>query len=135
MMDPNNGDILSMAGKRIDLETNKIQDFAIGAFTTQYEMGSAVKGATVLAGYQSGLPHYKTFVDAPLVFKGKTRKQSWTQMGAITELTALQRSSNVYMFHVAMHIAGINYRPYGTLPAGLDDIKKCGTTMPNSVWV
>ena len=30
-------------------------------------------------------------------------------MGAITELTALQRSSNVYMFHVAMHIAGITY--------------------------
>ncbi len=88
MMDPNNGDILSMAGKRIDLETNKTQDFAIGSFTTQYEMGSSVKGATVLAGYQSGLPHYKTFVDAPLVFKGDTKKQSWTQMGAITELTA-----------------------------------------------
>lgn len=135
MMDPNNGDILSMAGKRIDLETNKIQDFAIGAFTTQYEMGSSVKGATVLAGYQSGLPHYKTFVDAPLVFKGDTKKQSWTQMGAITELTALQRSSNVYMFHVAMHIAGITYVPHGTLPAGLDDIKKCATTTPNSVWV
>ncbi|MED0772838.1 penicillin-binding protein 2 [Bacillus siamensis] len=124
MMDPNNGDILSMAGKRIDLETNKIQDFAIGAFTTQYEMGSAVKGATVLAGYQSGLPHYKTFVDAPLKFKDGTEKQSWTQMGTITELTALQRSSNIYMFHVAMHIAGITYIPNGTLPAGLDDIKK-----------
>ncbi len=36
-------------------------------------MGSSVKGATVLAGYQSGLPHYKTFVDAPLVFKGDTK--------------------------------------------------------------
>lgn len=67
MMDPNNGDILSMAGKKIDLKTNKIEDYAIGAFTTQYEMGSAVKGATVLAGYQDGIPHYKYYVDAPML--------------------------------------------------------------------
>lgn len=97
-------------------------------------MGSSVKGATVLAGYQSGLPHYKTFVDAPLKFKDGTEKHSWTQMGTITELTALQRSSNIYMFHVAMHIAGITYVPHGTLPAGLDDIKK-NAQLLRPIWL
>lgn len=94
MMDPNNGDILSMAGKKIDLETNKIQDYAIGAFTTQYEMGSAVKGATVLAGYQDGIPHYKYFVDMPLYFAGNGNKpkKSYMNMGTINELTALQKA-------------------------------------------
>lgn len=93
MMDPNNGDILSMAGKKIDLKTNKIEDYAIGAFTTQYEMGSAVKGATVLAGYQDGIPHYKYFVDTPLYLAGygNKPKKSYMNMGTINELTALQK--------------------------------------------
>ncbi|KAF1681346.1 penicillin-binding protein [Bacillus sp. SKDU12] len=124
MMDPNNGDILSMAGKKIDLKTNKIQDYAIGAFTTQYEMGSAVKGATVLAGYQDGIPHYKYFLDAPMYLGTNLIKKSYTNMGTINELTALQRSSNVYMFNVAMHIAGITYKPRGSLPADQKDLLK-----------
>ncbi|MED1542155.1 penicillin-binding protein 2 [Bacillus inaquosorum] len=124
MMDPNNGDILSMAGKKIDLETNKIQDYAIGAFTTQYEMGSAVKGATVLAGYQDGIPHYKYFLDAPMLLGTNLIKKSYTNMGTINELTALQKSSNVYMFNVAMHIAGVTYRPHGSLPADQQDLLK-----------
>ncbi|PSA99098.1 penicillin-binding protein [Bacillus halotolerans] len=124
MMDPNNGDILSMAGKKIDLATNKIQDYAIGAFTTQYEMGSAVKGATVLAGYQDGIPHYKYFHDAPMHLGRKLIKKSYTNMGTINELTALQKSSNVYMFNVAMHIAGVTYKPYGSLPADQKDLLK-----------
>ncbi|WP_024573419.1 MULTISPECIES: peptidoglycan D,D-transpeptidase FtsI family protein [Bacillus] len=126
MMDPNNGDILSMAGKKIDLKTNKIEDYAIGAFTTQYEMGSAVKGATVLAGYQDGIPHYKYFVDTPLYLAGygNKPKKSYMNMGTINELTALQKSSNVYMFNVAMHIAGVTYKPYGPLPADQKDLNK-----------
>ncbi|MBL4964745.1 penicillin-binding transpeptidase domain-containing protein [Bacillus halotolerans] len=124
MMDPNNGDILSMAGKKIDLATNKIQDYAIGAFTTQYEMGSAVKGATVLAGYQDGIPHYKYFHDAPMHLGRNLIKKSYTNMGTINELTALQKSSNVYMFNVAMHIAGVTYKPYGPLPADQKDLLK-----------
>ncbi|WP_458105822.1 penicillin-binding protein 2 [Bacillus sp. PK3-037] len=124
MMDPNNGDILSMAGKKIDLATNKIQDYAIGAFTTQYEMGSAVKGATVLAGYQDGIPHYKYFHDAPMHLGTNLIKKSYTNMGTINELTALQKSSNVYMFNVAMHIAGVTYKPHGSLPADQKDLLK-----------
>lgn len=124
MMDPNNGDILSMAGKKIDLKTNKIEDYAIGAFTTQYEMGSAVKGATVLAGYQDGIPHYKYYVDAPMLLGTNLIKKSYTNMGTINELTALQKSSNVYMFNVAMHIAGVTYKPHGSLPADQNDLLK-----------
>ena len=72
MMDPNNGDILSMAGKRI--VDGKITDYAIGAFTTQYEMGSAVKGATVLAGYQDGMPHGQSYLDQELSFAGELKR-------------------------------------------------------------
>ncbi|MDA1475758.1 peptidoglycan D,D-transpeptidase FtsI family protein [Bacillus changyiensis] len=125
MMDPNNGDVLSMAGKQI--VDGKITDYAIGTFTTQYEMGSAVKGATVLAGYQDGMPHGQYYTDnGKLVFSGDLKKGSWKTggFGPINEVTALQKSSNIYMFYVAMRIAGLTYKPHGPLPADLEDLKK-----------
>lgn len=124
MMDPNNGDILSMAGKRII--DGKITDYSIGAFTTQYEMGSAVKGATVLAGYQDGMPHGQSYFDnGKLTFAGPVEKGSYTtSIGWANEVRALEKSSNVYMFYVAMRMAGITYKPGGPLPANLEDLNK-----------
>lgn len=43
MMDPYNGDILSMVGKRYN--DGEVLNYDVGAFTSQYEMGSTVKGA------------------------------------------------------------------------------------------
>ena len=58
LMDPHTGEIITMAGKRIgkDEETGKteMQDFALGNITTSYNVGSAVKGATILTGYKTG---------------------------------------------------------------------------------
>ncbi|MFN2745997.1 MULTISPECIES: peptidoglycan D,D-transpeptidase FtsI family protein [Bacillus] len=124
MMDPNNGDILSMAGKRI--VDGKITDYAIGTFTTQYEMGSAVKGATVLAGYQSGMPHGQHYLDTKLYFAGGVETGSYrgNSIGWTDEVRALEKSSNVYMFHVAMYIAGVTYKPHGALPADQEDLNK-----------
>ncbi|NPC92358.1 penicillin-binding protein 2 [Bacillus sp. WMMC1349] len=125
MMDPNNGDVLSMAGKQV--VDGKITDYAIGTFTTQYEMGSAVKGATVLAGYQDGMPHGQVYVDRPLKLKGYNKtKGSWrgNNIHAADEVEALQKSSNVYMFFVAMRMAGITYVENGPVPADLEDLKK-----------
>lgn len=80
----------------------------------------------MLAGYQDGIPHYKYFVDTPLYLAGygNKPKKSYMNMGTINELTALQKSSNVYMFNVAMHIAGVTYKPYGPLPADQKDLNK-----------
>lgn len=56
MMNPKNGEVLSMAGKQLVEENGetKVQDFALGTMTSSYPMGSTVKGATVLTGYQTG---------------------------------------------------------------------------------
>ena len=71
LMDPNTGEIKSLAGKRIvrDEETGKteMQDDALGTFTTTYNVGSAVKGATILTGYQTGVIGQELhFYDSPL---------------------------------------------------------------------
>lgn len=126
VMDPYQGDVLAMAGKQIDLNnrSGEMLDFAYGTFATQYEAGSTVKGATVLAGYQDGMPHGQTFNDTSLYFKGPIVKSSYSNLGRVSDLTALEKSSNVYMFNVAMRIADINYVPYGPFYASDEDFQK-----------
>ncbi|MFJ7467997.1 peptidoglycan D,D-transpeptidase FtsI family protein [Peribacillus frigoritolerans] len=116
MMDPNTGEILTMAGKKYekDSKTGKssIEDFALGNITTSYTMGSSVKGATVLTGYQQGAIQPGTyFYDTKLKIKGTKEKGSYSNFGNINDLTALKVSSNVYMFRTAINIAGAHYVP------------------------
>ncbi|MBU8855033.1 penicillin-binding protein [Priestia megaterium] len=119
MMDPHTGDILAMGGKQLvtDKQTGarKVQDFALGNMTTSYEVGSAVKGATVLAGLDSGAIQPGTvFYDAPMKF-GKTIKKSSHDMGATGIQKALEQSSNVFMYRTVLSMAGETYRPGGRL--------------------
>ncbi|HDX9587720.1 TPA: penicillin-binding protein 2 [Bacillus pseudomycoides] len=118
MMNPKNGEILSMAGKQFGEENGQrvINDYALGTMTSAYEMGSTVKGATVLTGYQTGaIKPGDVINDEPMKFKGTDWKKSWKTMGPINDLTALQQSSNVYMFKTAMKIAGVDYVYNGPL--------------------
>ncbi len=119
IMDPYNGDVLSMVGKMYS--EGKVLNFDYGAFATQYEMGSTVKGATVLAGYQFGISHGYYVYDTPVRLKGTKPKGSYRPLGSVNDITALQKSSNVYMFHIAMKIAGMNYYPGMSFPATLED--------------
>lgn len=123
LMNPNTGEILTMAGKRIakDSETGKqeMQDDALGNITTSYNAGSTVKGATILTGYQTGaINPGQVMVDAPMQIKGTPIKKSWKTLGAINDLMALRRSSNVYMFKTAISIGGGNYEYNQSLGIG-----------------
>ncbi|MFJ7953456.1 peptidoglycan D,D-transpeptidase FtsI family protein [Lysinibacillus sp. NPDC096418] len=117
MMDPNTGDILSMVGKKIekdpDTGKNVILDYAYGTFTTAYEAGSTVKAATVLTGYNQGVISMNTTLgDQPIKLAGTNPKSSiFNRNGYISmnDLMALERSSNSYMFQIAMLINGTPY--------------------------
>ncbi|EON71708.1 peptidoglycan D,D-transpeptidase FtsI family protein [Lysinibacillus sphaericus] len=117
MMNPNTGDILSMVGKKIekDPETGKniIVDYAYGSFTTAYEAGSVVKAATLLTGYNQGVITPNTVLgDEPIHLLGTPKKSSIFNRGgyiSMDGLTALERSSNVYMFKTALLINGTPY--------------------------
>ncbi|MED3719789.1 penicillin-binding protein 2 [Geobacillus stearothermophilus] len=119
MMNPKTGEVLAMAGKL--LQDGKFVDFAIGNITSAYTMGSTVKGATVLTGFQTGVLHPNTYIkDEPLYIKGTKQKKSWKTVGTINELTALKQSSNVYMFKTAIAIGGGVYRPNAPLRINLE---------------
>ncbi|WP_110114365.1 penicillin-binding protein 2 [Bacillus sp. CGMCC 1.16541] len=129
LMDPHTGEILTMAGKQyvIDSKTKKaeIRDFALGNMTTSYEMGSTVKGATILAGFDSGaIRPNQYFVDQPLKFASSPPKKSYVNMGSINDVTALQRSSNVYMFRTVMAMANASYVYDGPLRIGSSTFEK-----------
>ncbi|MFV2046016.1 peptidoglycan D,D-transpeptidase FtsI family protein [Metabacillus sp. YM-086] len=125
MMDPYQGDVLAMVGKQLDSKNrSKIIDYPYGTFTTQYEAGSTVKGATVLAGYQKGIPIGQGYYDTKLYFKGTPPKGSYRNLGYMTDLSALKLSSNVYMFYVALEIADIEYQKNGPLNVSSEDFQR-----------
>ncbi|RTQ86312.1 penicillin-binding transpeptidase domain-containing protein [Lysinibacillus telephonicus] len=117
MMNPNTGEILSIVGKKIekDSETGKnyVVDYSYGTFTTAYEVGSTVKAATLLMAYSEGVIKPGTYlVDQPIKLAGTEPKSSiFNRNGSIPmdDIKALERSSNSYMFQIAMMIAGTRY--------------------------
>jgi len=126
MLDPNNGEVLSLVGKQVvrDKESGKLEvrDYSFGTFTDVYEAGSTVKMATVLTGYQEGAVRIgETKIDEMLDISGTPRKSSifnpTFRKIPVTDIEAIGRSSNVYMFKTAIAIGGSTYRrgqPLGT---------------------
>nr|WP_045517642.1 penicillin-binding protein 2 [Neobacillus niacini] len=124
LINPHTGEILTMAGKQIakNEETNKqeMRDFALGNITTSYAVGSVVKGATILTGYNTGaIQPGSTHYDSPLLIKNTPPKSSWKNFGTINDLRALQVSSNVYMWKTVIEMAGGHYSPNKPLPLDL----------------
>ncbi|MEK4521719.1 penicillin-binding protein 2 [Psychrobacillus sp. FSL W7-1457] len=117
ILDPYTGDVLSLVGKRLVKENGKwaVQDYAYGAFKTGYELGSTVKPATVLTAYRENAISIGDYmVDEPIRIKGSAPKSSVFNRGSrirLNDLTALERSSNVYMFKIAYALAGKTYQP------------------------
>ncbi|WP_307473029.1 peptidoglycan D,D-transpeptidase FtsI family protein [Cytobacillus purgationiresistens] len=121
LSDPYSGEVLTMAGRKIvkDEETggSKMTDDALGNITSTYNVGSAVKGATILTGYNEGVISPGTvFNDRPLQIKGTPPKKSWKNFGPINDVNALKVSSNVYMFETAIRIGGGRYEHNKSLP-------------------
>lgn len=130
ILDPYTGDVLSLVGKKLEKENGKwvANDYAYGAFKTGYELGSTVKPATVLTAYrENAIEVGEYLVDEPIRIKGSSPKSSvFNRNGRIrlNDLTALERSSNVYMFKIAYALAGKTYQPNQPIYFGEDAFLK-----------
>ena len=112
MMDPNNGEIIAMAGKQRDTKTGEISDYASGNYLSAYAIGSTFKGGTVYMAFKEGLVSKgESFMDdaAGIKIAGTNAKKSYKPLGRVNEVQALAKSSNVYMFHVAIRLGGGKY--------------------------
>lgn len=110
--DPMNGDVKALVGKKINLETGEIEDDALGTFTQNFEAGSVIKGATILAASMDGVldSNNNVIVDEPLYMAGTPPVRSvFNPNGseALNDITALEVSSNIYMGKLAMRMGGV----------------------------
>ncbi len=112
VMDPQTGDILALSGIRYDDENDEYVNQAYRTIYDSHEPGSAIKGATVLAGYQEGVIDIGTHMaDGMIKIKSTPPFKSHRDLGpSISDIHAIQESSNVYMARIAMKIAGATYR-------------------------
>lgn len=111
MIDPNTGEILVMSGRKINKETGEITDISNGNYMSAVKIGSTVKGGTLYTAFKENIIVPNTYmIDEPIKIKGTKEKSSYKNMGNINEVDAMALSSNVYMFRIAMKLAGAEYR-------------------------
>ena len=109
IQDPRNGEILAMASMRLD--NGRIVDNTTSLLTSPVMPGSIVKGASMLVGYNTGAIHIgEVLYDECIKVAGTPEKcSSVSGLGAIDDITALAKSSNVYQFKTAIRVNGQEY--------------------------
>ena len=110
--DPNTGEILAMAGKQAVLKDGyyQIVDYTPGIVTLPVTPGSVVKGASMMVGYKYGAIDIGTVLnDECIKIKDTPLKCSWQTMGPIDDIYALQNSSNVYQYKIAIKVGNGSY--------------------------
>lgn len=110
--DPNTGEILAMAGKQAVLKNGyyQIVDYTPGIVTLPVTPGSVVKGASMMVGYKYGAIDIGTVLnDECIKIKDTPLKCSWQTMGPIDDIYALQNSSNVYQYKIAIKVGNGSY--------------------------
>ena len=113
IMDPNTGEILAMAGKQIIKGANgyEIYDYTPGVTTSPVVVGSVVKGASHIVGYNTGaLSIGEVRKDFCIKNCRNTRKNvHGLKLGTLNDITALKQSSNSYQYQTAIKVGGGYY--------------------------
>ncbi len=110
---PNTGEILAMAGKQVKEEngTYKVYDYTPGVVTSPVVVGSAVKGASQIVGYNTGaLKIGEKRQDTCVKIADTPEKCSWKSLGYLDDIKALAYSSNTYQFYTAIKVGKGNYQ-------------------------
>lgn len=113
IQNPNTGEILAMAGKRLVEEDGvySVVDYTPGVINSIVTPGSSVKAASHMVGYMTGsLTIGEVRNDACIKIAATPLKCSYTMYGNINDLQALKYSSNTYQFQTAIKVAGATYQ-------------------------
>lgn len=112
-MNPKTGEIIGLSAMHYNREKNEYEATPHKIFYDAHRPGSTVKGATVLAGLQSGVITPGTvFIDRPIKIAQTPTKASYRTLGAVNDIQALKVSSNVYMFYIGLRMGGEYRHPF-----------------------
>lgn len=114
VLNPKTGEILAMSGQHYNREKNEYENTPHKVMYDAHRPGSTIKGATVLAGLESGVfSAGEAIYDSPIKVKGSEVKSSYTStLGSVNDITSLKVSSNVYMFYTALRMGGEYRYPF-----------------------
>ena len=111
---PKTGEILAMAGKQLkqnDDGSYSVIDFTSGVTQSTAVMGSVVKGASHIVGYNTGaLKIGEIRYDNCVKIAATPEKCSWKYLGRLNDITALAQSSNTYQYYTAIKVGKGNYQ-------------------------
>ena len=116
---PKTGEILAMSGKMIEKQDDNyvFYDYTPGIITSQITVGSVIKGASQIVGYnKAALKIGEKRSDTCVKLAATPLKCSWKKLGNLNDITALKYSSNTYQFYTAMKVAGYKYTYNGVFP-------------------
>lgn len=119
VMNPNTGSVLAMVG--LDYKDGELKTNTLAAMLNPTEPGSVVKGATLTAGYETGVITGNDVIqDTPIKIAGTPLKASvFNPTGNnnryISAQQALELSSNDYMMKITIRMLGQEYYPDMTL--------------------
>lgn len=109
ILNPKDGSVLAMSGYQMDLDTKKMTYYASGNYASLVNPGSCIKGATVYMGESEGVVSPGEVIVDKVMNIGGQEFGSYEDHGPVDDVSALQVSSNVYMFNVAIRLAGATY--------------------------
>ncbi len=111
---PKTGEILAMAGKQLkqnDDGSYSTVDFTAGITQSTAVMGSVVKGASHIVGYNTGaLKIGEVRYDNCVKIAATPEKCSWKYLGKLNDITALAQSSNTYQYYTAIKVGKGTYK-------------------------
>lgn len=117
---PKTGAILAMVAYDHDVKTNELTSNPLATINKVFVPGSVVKGATLTAGYESGVIQGNDgMVDEPIQIAGSNVKSSNFNLYSkipITAQQALEFSSNSYMMKLVFKMLGTEYTPNMMVP-------------------
>lgn len=109
VLNPNDGSVLAMSGYQMDLDTKKMTYYASGNYSSLVNPGSCIKGATVYMGESEGVVSPGEVIIDKVMNIGGQEFGSYEDHGPVDDVSALEVSSNVYMFNIAIRLAGASY--------------------------
>ena len=108
LTDVKTGGIIALAGKKVI--NNSVYDISTENINMSYTVGSVVKGASHIVGYNTNaLKIGEVRNDECIKIKGTPKKCSFMYLGYLNDLTALKKSSNTFQFHTAIKVGGSSY--------------------------
>ncbi len=124
---PTTGEIVAFSAQKLvsDYHNPVFQNININLITSSFTVGSVVKMGTISSGYKNKVIDIgSTVKDSCIKLYQVPLKCSYRNLGKVSDLTAISKSSNYYQFNIALSLTGKKYKYNMKLDTNIEDFNK-----------